>query len=127
MGSNAGGRITNETFNIANSAKDQRWVILSGEELQAFETAVKDERKAELEDMLAHIKALANTPHTEDVAGTDATLTAKLSEIEEKSRDTEITSEGISSLTEEALTAGMAFLAEATPESSRTAISTSHS
>ena len=44
-------------------------------------------------------------------------LTAKLSEIEEKSRDTEITSEGISSLTEEALTAGMAFLAEATPES----------
>ena len=38
-------------------------------------------------------------------------------EIEEKSRDTEITSEGISSLTEEALTAGMAFLAEATPES----------
>lgn len=87
------------------------------EELQAFDTAVKDERKAELEDMLAHIKALANTPHTEDVAGTDATLTTKLSEIEEKSRDTEITSEGISSLTEEALTAGMAFLAEATPES----------
>lgn len=114
MGSNAGGRITNETFNIANSTKDQRWIILSGEELQAFDTAVKDERKAELEDMLTRIKALANTPHTEDEAGTDATLTAKLSEIEEKSRDTEITSEGISSLTEEALTAGMAFLAEAT-------------
>ena len=69
MGSNAGGRITNETFNIANSAKDQRWVILSGEELQAFDTAVKDERKAELEDMLAHIKALANTLHMKDVAG----------------------------------------------------------
>lgn len=117
MGSNAGGRITNETFNIANSAKDQRWVILSGEELQAFDTAVKDERKAELEDMLARIKALADTPHTEDEAGTDATLAAKLSEIEEKSRDTEITSEGISSLTEEALAAGMAFLAGATPKS----------
>lgn len=117
MGANTGGRITTETFNIANSAKDQRWIILSGEELQTFDTAVKDECKAELEDMLAHIKALADTPHTEDVAGTDATLSAKLSEIEEKSHDTGITSEGISSLTEEALTAGMSFLAEATPES----------
>lgn len=117
MGSNAGGRITNETFNIANSAKYQRWVILSGEELQAFDSAVKDERKAELEDMLAQIKALAETPHTEDVSGTDAALQTKLSEIEEKANSAGITSEDIATLTEEALAAGMDFLADATPES----------
>ena len=117
MGSNAGGRIVTEAFNISNSSKGQRWVILSGEGLQAFDQAIKDERKAELEEMLAHIKALAETPHTEDASGTDAALQTKLSEIEEKANQAETTTEAIATLTEEALAAGMAFLAEATPKS----------
>ena len=67
--------------------------------------------------MLAHIKALAETPHTEDASGTDAALQTKLSEIEEKANQAETTTEAIATLTEEALAAGMAFLAEATPKS----------
>lgn len=117
MTANAGGRVNPATFNISNSAEEQRWVILSGEELQAFDTAVTNQRKTELEDMLTHIKALADTPHTEDKPGTDATLTATLSEIETKSDEEGITSKDIADLTEQALAAGMAFLAEATPES----------
>ena len=117
MVAKARGRIDKADFNIANSAKAQRWAILPGEDLQAFDTAVKEERKAELEDMLTRIKALAETPHNEDVPGTDDALSAKLSEIEEKNHNAEITPEEMSALTEEALAAGMAFLADATPKS----------
>ena len=117
MSCNAAGRTSAAEFNISNSAESQRWVFLTGEDLQTFDTAVKAERQSEFEDMLAQIKALAETPHTEDVAGADATLASALSDIETRAGKEGTTAEEFEALTEEARAAGMAFLAEATPTS----------
>ena len=104
-------------FNISNSAEAQRWMFLSEENLLPFDTAMKTEFQSQLEEMIAQIKALAETPHTEDVAGTDDALSAALSDIETKASQTDITLEELNQLTDETLAAGMAFLAEATPTS----------
>ncbi|MCD8317819.1 MAG: hypothetical protein LUC45_02720 [Paraprevotella sp.] len=117
LGARSGGRTETATFDLGNSADAQRWVILTGDEIQTFGSAVMDERKNALNDMLEQIKALAATPHTEDVAGTDETLSTTLADIETKGNAPEATSEDIATLTDEALTAGLNFLAEATPSS----------
>ena len=117
MSASLGTLISAATFNLGDAAENQRWVIVPEDELTALENAITSSRHTELEEMLAHIKALMETPHTEDVAGTDATLANKLAEIEGKADQEGITSNELADLTEEALTAGMDFLAEATPES----------
>ncbi len=114
---NARGRTVAPDFNPANSAEAQRWVFLTGEELQNLDAAVKEMRKSELEEMLAHVDSLAGTPHDEDAAGTDEALNAELTRIRQEADRTEATAEDIDTLTQDALAAAMDFLAEATPKS----------
>lgn len=65
------GKTGTAAWNIAKSAKTQRWLILTAEEAQNFDNGNIDQARAGLADMLARIRKLAKTPHTEDVANAD--------------------------------------------------------
>ena len=65
------GKTGTAAWNIAKSAKTQRWLILTAEEAQNFDNGNIDQARAGLADMLARIRKLAKTPHTEDVASAD--------------------------------------------------------
>ena len=112
-----GGRTSTDTYNPKDSEVTQRWIFLNASEVQAFDDAVVADRKAELDDMLAQIKALAETPHTEDTPGTDAAFSERIAAIEASMAEEGLTYDKLENLTAEALDAGMDFLAEATPES----------
>lgn len=103
------GKTGTANFNIAKSATTQRWLILTAEEATAFESGTINYSKKELEDLLAQIRKLAATPHTETAEGTDQTLTTQLASIEAQGKATTSVSE-LSSLLQQAREAGMAFL-----------------
>ena len=111
------GRTGVTEFDLGDDAKTQRWVFLTADELQPFESAVKEGYQSELAELLAQLREMAETPHTEDVEGTDDTFYAQLSSIETEAASEDITTERISELITEATTAGMTFLANATPAS----------
>ena len=114
----AGGRTGTGTFNLSDTEVTQRWVFLSAEDVQAFTDAIIAGQKSELEDLLAHLKALAETPHTEDMAGTDATFNEKIADIEAalQQEDAELSATYLETLTGEALAVAKEFLGNATPE-----------
>lgn len=68
---NLAGLTSAATFNIANSADIQRWLILSAEEMTGVETAAVSGMKTEIGKALKTLESLVAVPHTEDVAGTD--------------------------------------------------------
>ena len=65
------GTVTTATFNIANNATKQRWLILSEEEMPNVEKASVDGLVKELDEAYQKLKALTDVPHSEDEAGID--------------------------------------------------------
>ena len=82
---NSNGTTTAATFNIANSATAQRWLILTQEEMSQTEQYAVDGLKSQIDDALATLKKLMAVPHTEDVAGTDDKANATVSSVEQAS------------------------------------------
>ncbi len=82
LSANTNNKTTSTAFNIAKSATTQRWLILTGEEAKAFENSTLDVSKAELTKLLAQLRKLPETPHTEDVEGADESLSTTLGQIE---------------------------------------------
>ena len=82
LNATASGKTGSTPWNIAKSAKTQRWLILTANEALNFDNGNIDLARAELSDLLARIRQLAQTPHDEDVEGADATLTTALESIE---------------------------------------------
>ena len=107
---NASGATTAATFNIANSAETQRWLIMSAEEALTLEEKAIALRKAELEKY----HRLLAVPHLEDVKNADATLQSALSDIEAR-LETAATSAEVTALNDEAKAAAMTFLRSVTP------------
>jgi hypothetical protein len=110
LNANANGKIASTGFSISNSATTQRWLILTAEQAQQMETGNFDAAKKELNDLIAQLQKLAETPHTEDADGTDATFSSTLSTIQTQGAASTSTSE-IASLLTQAQQAGMTFLA----------------
>lgn len=106
---NAGGKTATGSWNIAKSAKTQRWLILTANEALNFDNGNIEQARNELSDLLAQIRKLAQTPHHEDAEGVDATLTTTLANIESEAAACTKGSE-ISSLTQQARTAAVDFL-----------------
>ncbi len=79
---NVNGATVSATFNIANSAETQRWIIMTADEVKQAEAKAFSKLKTQATDMLSLIKSLAAVPHTEEVAGTDQTLNLKITELE---------------------------------------------
>ena len=114
----AKGATATETFNIKNEATQQRWLVISEDEMESYEgTIVELLRKAATLE-LTPIKALANVPHRENAEGTDRTFTDELAAIETVLATSGSPAE-LKALTERAMTAARNFLAAATPTDSR--------
>ena len=82
LNATANGKTAIAQWNIAKSAKTQRWLILTVDEALNFDNGNIELARTELANLLARIRQLAQTPHTEDVEGADATLATTLSDIE---------------------------------------------
>ena len=106
---NAGGKTASTSFNISKSATTQRWLILTAEEAYELENRSINISKKELTDLLANLRKLADTPHTEDVEGVDETLTSTLNSIEADGIATTSTSV-LANLVTQARQAGLSFL-----------------
>ena len=109
LNANASNKTASTGFNISNTASTQRWLILTEEEIQAIETKNISMAKQELTGLLANLRKLTNTPHTEDVEGADETLTTTLANIESEGKASNSTTE-LASLIAEARQTGMTFL-----------------
>ena len=107
---NASNKTGVSAFSISDQSTTQRWLILSAEEAAAFESGRIDIAKKELEDLLAQLRQLESTPHTEDVEGADNTFSTSLSTIETEGTAA-TTPSALASLVTEAKEAGMTFLA----------------
>jgi hypothetical protein len=107
---NANGATAQATFDIANSAEAQRWLILTAEEARTLEEKAIAARKAELEKY----RRLLAVPHLEDVRNADATLLSALADIEAR-LETAATSAEVAALNDEAKAAAMTFLRSVTP------------
>ena len=103
------GKVSINNFNISKRATTQRWLILTASEAKAFESNSIGITRKELQNIIAQVRKLSETPHTEEVEGTDATLLDLLNSIEEQGNSTNSVSE-LARLTEETRQAGMSFL-----------------
>ena len=111
---NANGNTGQATFNLANSADTQRWLIETIAEARASEVQAVEQMKKQVEAALSQVKTLAAVPHTCEVTTTDETLLAALSSIESRMAVSTSASE-LSAMVEEARLAGADFLQQATP------------
>ena len=107
--------ITGSTaFSNTNAATTQRWVFLTGDDIDRVDQAIRDAETNHLDQLIAHIRALASCPHTEKSSGAGETLETTLQDIE--TRKTNADAATLISLEEEAKTALMAFLGNTTPQ-----------
>jgi hypothetical protein len=79
---NANGATAAVNFNIANSAVAQRWLIMTLDEMKELDSKSVGSIKKEAQDMLDHVKALKDIPHTEQTEGADATFETALGNME---------------------------------------------
>ena len=114
VSASTGGNVSTEVLSLADDAKQQRWLILEGDQLNALEESAKASYNAELDDLLKNIKALRATEHEENAEGTDAAIDAAIASIESRQADSP-SAATIATLIEEAREAGFNFLSNATP------------
>ena len=108
------GKTTAGTFDIANAATTQRWLILEEQEMRALADNMLAEMRTAITTQLNQVKALAEVPHTEDVEGTDATFANALAGIEQLLASANNTSQ-LLDIQSQLDKAAFDFLANATP------------
>ena len=111
---NANGQIGAATFDIANSATPQRWLILTAEEMKAFDKHAVESMMATVTDALAPIKALLAVPHIQHQANVDQQLRNTIDGIEAE-MNAQCTTTRLTELLTVARQAAFDFLANATP------------
>jgi hypothetical protein len=111
---NANGATGSASFNIANSAETQRWLIMTLDEMQAAEIKAVSSMKATANDVIAKIKALQEVPHTEDIPGIDQTTTDAIQSLEARIADATSTTE-VLAIINEAQQAANGFLQNVSP------------
>jgi hypothetical protein len=79
---NVNGATTAATFNIANTAETQRWLIMTLDEMKALDSKSTGSKKKEALALLEHIKDLKNVAHKEVTEGSDATFETAISAFE---------------------------------------------
>ena len=106
---NVNGATAATSFNIANSATAQRWLILSANDLQQAKAAAFAKAKKAAEDVLARVKTLPDVPHKEETAGTDQALQTAIESLEAR-LTAGTTKDEMLVISSEAEQAGMDFL-----------------
>jgi hypothetical protein len=116
LSAGSNGVTTTENFNLAYAATTQRWLILTAEEANLFDTGGSEEVRSELLDLLAAIRRMAATPHIETVADADVTLESELQSIEAQAEASTAAGE-LKSLMDSARDAAKNFLAGVSAQS----------
>ena len=111
---NANGNIGTATFDIANSAERQRWLIMTMEDTRSMEAKAVEQMRQTVADALSLVKALADVPHEETVAGADAALLSVVSDVEASMAVSESVVE-LSAMVDRAKDAAAVFLRNVTP------------
>ena len=111
---NANGNIGTATFDIANSAERQRWLIMTMEDTRSMEAKAVEQMRQTVADALSLVKALADVPHEEAVAGADAALLSVVSDVEASMAVSESVVE-LSAMVDRAKDAATVFLRNVTP------------
>ena len=111
---NVNGATGSTTLNRANSATNQRWLILTAEEMQALQSAAVKELLGDLDEMLAIAKNVSETPHTTkedgaDITSIDKDLTDPISTIT-AARDSYTSPQEVTNAINELQSAVMTFL-----------------
>jgi hypothetical protein len=106
--------VTSTTFNRANTATIQRWLILTAAEMEEVEAGAIMQLKQKAQNVLANIKPLAEVPHMERKEGADNDFSTAINSIEERLRNSQSLRE-LASLSDEANTAAFQFLSSVTP------------
>ena len=113
----ANNRTETASFDLANTAENQRWLIFTADEINDVEQASKSRLNTQVLDMIEKIKDLAAVPHVEETEGADAALVSQLLEVEGRMADDNLTTSDLSGILEELRTMVVDFLAEVTPKS----------
>lgn len=79
---NSNGATASSNFNIANSAANQRWLIMTLEEMKEVDSKSIGSKKKEATTLLGHITALKEVAHQETTAGADTDFETALSTFE---------------------------------------------
>ncbi len=114
MIANANGAVGSQAFDLSNTATQQRWLILTAEEMQTFESGAVAQLKSETMSTLVPIKAFADVPHTCSPADADQAFADAISSIEERLEKATAVTE-LTPLAAEAWQAALLFLNAATP------------
>ena len=112
----ANGNVNASNFSLENTATNQRWLILTQQEINKFESVGTGAYLDQLNQMLTNIRTLAETPHVETTEGSDETVAAALADIETR-RDGTKDASVLYDLIEETKAAGITFLSGVTPAS----------
>jgi hypothetical protein len=114
LAANKNNAVVSQSFDRKNTATKQRWLILSAEDLQAFEQAAVSQMKADVTNTLVPLKALADVPHTCSNDEADQTFADAISLIEQ-AVEKATTPDELTPLADEAWQAAQTFLSAATP------------
>lgn len=77
----ADGNTSTGNFSYSNDAKTDRWLILTAAEAEEVEKLGIANSGTSINDLIKDLQALLDTPHREDVAGTDDALKAEIEAI----------------------------------------------
>ena len=110
----AGGAVSAATFDIANAATKQRWLILDAEAMTTLTTNMLAEMHNLVTDKLNQVKALADVPHSEDENGTDAAFSQAIDGIAQRAAAAASTTD-MQTLLDELDQVAFDFLAHVTP------------
>ena len=82
----ANGATTAATFNIANTATAQRWLMMTAAQMDEMAHYAVNQIKKSVNDQLAQLKALVDVPHVErsSGAGVDASVQSVISSVESR-------------------------------------------
>ena len=97
------------TFDISNNAVQQRFLILTAEEMKKSEEVASGRIKQKIDDVLKHIKAFKDVPHEEYVTGIDNNFNGAIESLENVVEATN-TPNDLNKLYDYALEVGLYFL-----------------
>jgi hypothetical protein len=106
---NANSVTASSAWNISKTATTQRWLIMTEEEAEIFDNGNMSVSLEAFRKMVANVRGLMATPHTQTVSDADNTLTQQLSSLEAQAATCTKSNE-VDALTAEVRADGMDFL-----------------
>ena len=108
--------VSSKSLDFSNAATSQRWLFLSEEELQAYRSGAVKEVMGTLDDLLANVQKMVDTPHTTkdneaDISVIDKALTDVLGTIL-SGKESYTQPEEVTNALNELETAALTFLSE---------------